>query len=180
MVEGDDGRVPVFRTERLEAREMSLADLDFIASLLADPEVMRFYPKRCSREEARGWIERQLKRYEAHGHGLWLILDRATREPVGQVGLLVQRVDDREEPEVGYLIHRPFWRRGYATEAALATRDHAFHVLGLPYVISLIRPENLPSQRVARRLGMAPDRTTTFAGLEHLVFKVSRPATTPT
>ena len=40
MIEGVAGRVPVFRTERLEAREMSLADLDFIASLLADPEVI--------------------------------------------------------------------------------------------------------------------------------------------
>ena len=158
---------------------MSLADLDFIAALLSDPEVMRFYPRVYSREEARGWIERQRQRYAAHGHGLWLILDRRTGEPVGQVGLLRQRVDGKEEPEVGYLLHRPFWGRGYATEAARATRDHAFHVLGHPYVISLIRPENLPSQRVARRLGMAPARTTTFAGLEHLVFAVSAGAAAP-
>jgi ribosomal-protein-alanine N-acetyltransferase len=171
--------VDVFQTERLRAREMSLDDLDFIASLLADPEVMRFYPKVCSREESRGWIERQLARYAAHGHGLWLVLDRGTGEPVGQVGLLRQRVDEREEPEVGYLLHRPFWGRGYATEAARATRDHAFRVLGHPRVISLIRPENVPSQRVARRLGMAPVRTTTFAGLEHLVFAVSAPHRNP-
>ena len=158
---------------------MSLADLDFIAALLSDPEVMRFYPRVLSREEAQGWIERQRQRYAAHGHGLWLIQDRQTGEPVGQVGLLRQRVDGREEPEVGYLLHRPFWGRGYATEAARATRDHAFHVLGHPHVISLIRPENLPSQRVARRLGMAPLRSTTFAGLEHLVFAVSREGTAP-
>jgi [ribosomal protein S5]-alanine N-acetyltransferase len=168
--------MPLFHTERLSAREMSLNDLDFIASLLAHPEVMRFYPKCYSREEARGWIERQLHRYEIHGHGLWVILDRLSRKPVGQVGLLLQKVDGREEPEVGYLIHRPFWRRGYATEAALATRDYAFDVLGFPYVISLIRPDNIPSQGVARKLGMHPARTTTFADLEHVVFTVSRVA----
>jgi RimJ/RimL family protein N-acetyltransferase len=152
---------------------MSLDDLHFIAALLSDPEVMRFYPKRYSREEARGWIERQLWRYEEHGHGLWLILDRATGEPVGQVGLLIQKVDERDEPEIGYLIHRPFWRRGYATEAGLATREYAFRELGLPYVISLIRPGNLPSRGVARKLGMRPERTTTFHELEHLVFRVA-------
>ena len=168
--------MPVFQTDRLKAREMSMADLDFIAALLSDPEVMRFYPKCYSREEARGWIERQIRRYEVHGHGLWLVLDRRTEEPVGQVGLLLQKVDGEEEPEVGYLIHRPFWRRGYATEAARATRDHAFDVLGFPYVISLIRPENFPSRGVAGKLGMRPTRTTTFADLEHLVFTVARPA----
>lgn len=165
----------VFRTERLLARQMSLGDLDFIASLLADPEVMRFYPKVYSRDEAQTWIERQLQRYEEDGYGLWLILDQQSGEPVGQVGLLLQTVDGRQEPEVGYLIHRPFWRRGYATEAALATRDYAFETLAVDRVVSLIRPENLPSQGVARKLGMEPERLTRFASLDHWVYAIAHP-----
>jgi RimJ/RimL family protein N-acetyltransferase len=167
---------PVFETERLRAREMTPDDLDFVAAMLAHPEVMRFYPRRCSREEARGWVERQVARYREHGHGLWLIEERAGGEPVGQVGLVRQQVNGAPEPEVGYLVHRPFWRRGYAAEAALATRDHAFRALDLPRVVSLIRPENLPSQGVAGKLGMRPEGTTLHAGMEHLVFAVSRPA----
>jgi len=167
---------PVFETERLRAREMTLDDLDFVAAMLAHPEVMRFYPRRYSREEAWGWVERQLARYREHGLGLWLIEERAGGEPVGQVGLLVQRVNGALQPEVGYLVHRPFWRRGYATEAALATRDHAFCALDLPRVVSLIRPVNLPSQGVARKLGMRPEGTALHAGMEHLVFAVSRAA----
>jgi len=155
---------------------MSLDDLDFVAAMLADPEVMRFYPKCYSREEAGAWVRRQLDRYERHGHGLWLVLDRATLQPRGQVGLLLQTVDGIDETEVAYLIHRPFWRRGLATEAALATRDHAFHALGKARVISLVRPINLPSQGVARKLGMAPEKQTLHASLEHTVFAVSRAA----
>lgn len=156
---------------------MSLADLDFIASLLAHPDVMRFYPKCYSREEAVGWVDRQMQRYREHGHGLWLILERQTGQPVGQVGLLRQLVNGREEPEVGYLIHRPYWRRGYATEAARATREFAFETMDHHRVVSLIRPENLPSQGVARKIGMQPVCTTTFAGLEHQVHSVARPST---
>lgn len=164
----------ILETPRLALREMSRADLDFIAEMLADPLVMRFYPQTYSREEAAGWIERQLDRYVKHGSGLWLALDRATGEPVGQVGLLRQTVDGVEEPEVGYLLHRPHWSRGLATEAAAAVRDWAFEVRKEPYVISLIRPENLPSQAVALRIGMQPERETIFHDLRHMVFKRQR------
>jgi RimJ/RimL family protein N-acetyltransferase len=165
----------VFDTRRLILREMSLDDLDFIAAMMADPEVMRFYPKCYSRDEAQSWVERQMYRYTQYGHGLWLVSDKATGQPVGQVGLITQNVRGVEEIEVGYLIHRPFWRRGYAMEAALACRDYAFDVLGRQQVISLIRPENVPSQRVARKLGMQPelDRVQ-HGGFEHLIFSVSR------
>ena len=164
----------VIETDRLYGREMSVDDLDFIAEILGHPEVMRFYPKRYSRDEARGWIERQMQRYAVDGHGLWLIVDQETNRPVGQVGVLSQMVDDRREFEVGYMIHHPFWREGYAIEAALACRDYAFERLGAYRVISLIRPANTPSQGVARKLGMRPDRSTMFAGLEHIVYNVER------
>jgi RimJ/RimL family protein N-acetyltransferase len=162
----------ILETPRLLLREMSLGDLDFVVAMLSHPEVMRFYPKLYSREEAMAWIERQLDRYERHGHGLWLVEDRVTGEPRGQVGLLIQEVDGVEEPEIGYLIHHPFWRQGIATEAALATRDWAFGTLGLPRVISLIRPINLPSQGVAGKLGMTPEKRTIFWNFETIVFSV--------
>jgi RimJ/RimL family protein N-acetyltransferase len=161
-------------TPRLALREMSLDDLDFVAAMLGDPEVMRFYPKVYSRDEARGWLVRQRERYARDGHGLWLVADRATGEPVGQVGLLTQLVDGVREPEIGYLIHRPFWRRGLASEAALGVRSWAFDVLGHPRVVSLIRPENLPSQGVARKLGMTAEKRTQVWELEHIVFSVSK------
>ena len=99
-------------TSRLILREMSLADLDFVAAMLADPEVMRDYPKCYSREEAETWVQRQMNRYARHGHGLWLVLEKSSGQPVGQVGLLIQQFHGVDEKEIAYLIHRPFWRRG--------------------------------------------------------------------
>lgn len=165
----------ILETPRLRLRELTPGDLDFVATMLADPEVMRYYPKTYSRAEAREWLDRQIARYRAHGHGLWLVEDPATGQSIGQVGLLLQQVEGQIEPEIGYLIHAPFWRRGYATEAALGVRRHAWGVLARRRLISLIRPENLPSQGVARKLGMRPEREVAWAGLRHTVWALAGP-----
>lgn len=154
---------------------MVAEDLDFVAGMLSHPEVMRYYPKCYTREESSRWLARQRERYLTDGHGLWLVLERATGEAVGQVGLLAQLVGGVVETEVGYLIHRPYWRQGVASEAAIACRDHAFEALDRDHVISLIRPENLPSQGVAGKMGMEPFERTMHAGLEHVVYRVNRP-----
>jgi [ribosomal protein S5]-alanine N-acetyltransferase len=163
------------QTPRLMLREMTWDDLDFVAAMLADPRVMRFYSKCYSRDEAKAWVQRQLDRYREDGHGLWLVSQRIGGEPVGQVGLLTQRVDGIDEPEIGYLIHAPHWRQGYASEAAAAVRDYALHALAKRRVISLIRPVNVPSQRVALRMGLKPEKLTMFRDYEHLVFSMSEP-----
>lgn len=159
-------------TPRLCFGRVTMDDLDFVASMMAHPEVTRYYPRAYTRDESAQWIQRQLHRYEKDGHGLWLVSERGTGQPVGQVGLMIQEVDEKQEPEIGWLIHFPFWRRYYATEAALAVRSLAFEQMNLPYVLSMIRPENTPSQGVARKLGMKPVRETLFHGFQHLVFRV--------
>jgi RimJ/RimL family protein N-acetyltransferase len=168
----------VLETARLTLLEMEASDLDFVAEMLSDPAVMRFYPKKLSKAESLAWIERQRARYDADGHGLWLVRETLSGTPVGQVGLIKQHVVDTDLPEIGYLIHRPYWRQGFATEAATAVRDHAFGVLGYPHVVSLIRPENSPSIGVARKLGMKSTGLVVWADREHRLYRVDRaPAT---
>jgi RimJ/RimL family protein N-acetyltransferase len=155
---------------------MTLGDLDFMAAMLGDPEVMRYYPKPCTRDEAEAWIRRQFERYRLDGFGRWLAAARNTGEPVGQVGLATQMVAGVEEREIGYIIHRAFWRQGFATEAALAVREYALCELRSRRVIALVRPENAPSQGVARQLGMTPaPELVMHADLEHLLFSVAAP-----
>lgn len=164
----------ILQTPRLRLRELEPEDLDFVAAMMGDAEVMRYYPKPLDRSEAKVWLHRQLARYENDGHGLWLVELRSTGEPVGQIGLIRQIVEDAPEREIGWLLHRPYWGNGYATEAAAAVRDLAFTTWDRPYVISLIRPVNVPSQAVARRIGMTPTRPVEFHGYEHVVWRVER------
>jgi RimJ/RimL family protein N-acetyltransferase len=164
----------VISTERFDLREMTAGDLPFVAEMVGDTETMRFYPHRFTPLEARRWLDRQLERYSRDGHGLWLVVERESGRRVGQVGLALQDLDGTREPEIGWLIHRRFWRRGFATEAGRGVRDHAFGSLGLERVISLIRPINEPSQGVARKVGMDAERETDFHGYRHLVYAVRR------
>lgn len=162
-------------TPRLLLRTLEPNDLDFVALMLADPMVMRFYPRRYSRDEAVMWIDRQHTRYARDGHGLWLAEERASGEPVGQVGLVMQSVEGEELPEIGYMLRHLWWKRGLATAAACAVRDWAFAERGYRRVVSLIRPVNSPSRRVAERVGMSRWKETMHAGLPHEVFSIVRP-----
>lgn len=165
---------PVLETSRLVLREMDMADLDCVAAMLADPEVMRFWPRPCTRDEAQGWIERQIDRYGRDGCGYWLALSKHSGRPVGQAGVLMIEIDAVEQPCLGYIIDRPFWRRGYATEAAAASRDWAFDALARPRVVTLVRPGNVPSIGVALKLGMVQEKRVMHAGYEHILFSASR------
>ena len=160
----------ILETPRLLLREMTLDDLDFVATMLADPEVMRYYPRCCTREESEAWIRRQRVRYATDGFGFWLAVANETSQPVGQAGLLMQDLDGVMQVGLGYLMHRPFWHRGLAYEACGAVLKHAFETRGMRRVVSPIRPENEPSRRLAEKLGMVPGQQTEYAGFQHIIY----------
>ena len=164
----------VLTTPRLALRELSMGDLDFAATMLGDPDVMRFWPSPKSRREAEEWIRRQHERYARDGHGYWLAVSRQPEEPIGQAGLIMTEIDGVSEPALGYIMHRPFWRNGFAAEAGAACLEYAFETCGYRRVLCLVRPENIASLRVALKLGMKPERHTTYAGFGHLVFSASQ------
>ena len=145
-------------TPRLAFREMAADDLDDMAALLGDPQVMRYYPHPRSREEALAWIAWNQRLYREHGFGLWLLTLRASGEFAGDCGLTPQQVDGVTELEVGYHVRAALQGRGLATEAAAACRDYARDVLGAGRLIAIIDPHNRPSQRVAEKLGMVVER----------------------
>lgn len=160
----------VLATERLRLREITHADLADLLSFWSDAEVMRYFPRPLDEELMRAWIERNLKRYEQSGHGLWAAILQETRAFAGDCGLVWQEVDGVAELEVGYHFNKAFWGRGLATEAARGCMDYAFRQLGRQRIISLIRPENLPSRRVAERNGLQLEKEVFWRGYQHLVY----------
>lgn len=145
----------ILQTERLFLREMTQADHPALSAILQDARVMRAYEGPFCDDDVQGWLDRQLARYREHGFGLWAVVLKETGVMIGQCGLTMQAVDGEQVPEIGYLLAYDFWHCGYATEAAIACREYAFH-LGFGAVYSIIRDSNTASQRVAARNGMVP------------------------
>jgi RimJ/RimL family protein N-acetyltransferase len=160
-------------TRRLVLREMTSADLDDMTALLGDPEVMRYYPAPKTRDEAQSWIDRNQRLYHERGFGLWAIALRATGTFVGDCGLIPQQVDGAEEIEVGYHIRASLHGNGYATEAAAACRDLARDILGLHRLIAIIDPANVPSRRVATKIGFKEEKRTTVFGVQRVIYAAS-------
>jgi [ribosomal protein S5]-alanine N-acetyltransferase len=160
-------------TPRLLLRELTPDDGPALFEILGDPENMRFYPRPYTREEVDGWIARQFERYR-EGSGLLALILRDSGSFVGDCGLIWQDVEDVQEPEIAYHVHLAHQGRGYATEAARAVRDYAFGTLGCDHVISMIRPENLASRRVAEKNGLAVDRTVFWHGYQHCVYQLRK------
>jgi RimJ/RimL family protein N-acetyltransferase len=166
-------------TERLRLRPFAadLSDLDALHAIQSDPEHMRYYPAPFSRDESRAWIEKALERQARLGFSLWAIEDRATGEFLGNCGPVPQLVDGLQEIELGWSVEPRRSGEGIATEAAVAWRDRCLGPLGFDHVISLIRPENAPSRRVAEKVGMTVWKETAHGSRRwvHLVYRVDTP-----
>ena len=132
---------------------MAEADLDQMADLLGDREVMRFYPSPKSRDEALGWIRWNQSNYAEHGYGLWIV-ETHDGEFVGDCGLTWQPVGNKQVLEVGYHTVSALQGQGFATEAARACLDLASGPIGESHVIAIINPANSSSRRVAEKIGM--------------------------
>jgi RimJ/RimL family protein N-acetyltransferase len=83
-------------------------------------------------------------------------------------------VDSTDEIEIGYHERRDLWGQGLATEAARACCDYGFAYLPVDHLISLIRPENLPSRRVAEKNGMTIWKEVIRKSIPHLVYSIRR------
>jgi [ribosomal protein S5]-alanine N-acetyltransferase len=165
----------LLETPRLLLREMTADDVPSLHAVLGDPENMAWYPHPLSEPEVTAWIGRQMERYPS-GTGLLGLILKETGELIGDCGPVWQEVEGVAELEIGYHVRRDHQRRGLATEAAQAVRDYALARGDADHVISLIRPRNLPSRRVAEKNGMRLDRIVVWRGYETCVYRLAKPS----
>ncbi|WP_454848657.1 GNAT family N-acetyltransferase [Rhizobium binxianense] len=149
----------ILRTERLTLREITGEDLPLFERIFGDPSCMRHYPATKDAAETRAFLDRlAFDSYGRDGFGLWAVVDRRSGALLGDCGITLQETPKGPEPEIGYHLWRDFWGKGYATEAAIACRDHALGALGLPRIVSIVALDNLASQKVAGRVHQRRER----------------------
>jgi RimJ/RimL family protein N-acetyltransferase len=153
--------IPTIITPRLSLRPFALQDAAPLHRVLGGKDVLRYFPNPDPPplNRVQKMIADQLEHWEKHGYGWWALDHRATNALIGWCGL--QFLPETEETEVGYLLDRPFWGQGLATEAARVGLQYGFEDSGLETIVAIVHPENVGSQRVIEKLGMS------FTGRAH-------------
>lgn len=164
----------ILETPRLILRPFREKDVERFAELMANHDFMRFSLGPYTHEQTQGVLQKFLSWNQAGLPSQFAVIFRGNNELIGYCGFLHQKVDGRNEIEIGYRLHPDYWNHGFASEAAQVVRDHAFRDLNLPKVISLIHPDNIASRRVAEKNGMKIERETVFRGFPTLVFAITR------
>jgi len=175
----------MLQTARLRLRRWTPADLDPLAALNADLEVMHYFPALRSRGESAAGLARAETSFAEHGFGFW-VMDLPGTGLIGLCGLMVPGFDAAFMPcvEIGWRMARAHWGRGYATEAAQAALADGFGRVGLAEVVAFTAAGNVPSRRVMERIGMVRDSDGDFQhpGVpggsplkSHVLYRISAP-----
>lgn len=161
-------------TERLVLRQFRDDDLDAFAALQADPIVARHVGDGRPTNRATSWrlMAIFLGHWQLRGHGQYAVDERVTGTLVGRAGLW--HPEGWPGMEIGWALARDRWGRGYATEAGHAVATAAFRTASVERLISLIRPENTASVRVALKLGAVREHTISLEGHDADVYVLRR------
>jgi RimJ/RimL family protein N-acetyltransferase/GNAT superfamily N-acetyltransferase len=149
----------IIKTERLVLRQWREDDLDPLARLNTDSQVMEFFPGPLTREESAARLEVYSKHIHDHGWGLWAVSAPSVSDFIGWIGLWPIGFDAHFTPatEVGWRLLPEFWGLGYATEGARASIQYGFEILKLDEIVSITVPENIRSRRIMEKIGMHRD-----------------------
>jgi RimJ/RimL family protein N-acetyltransferase len=161
-------------TDRLVLRMLRESDLDAYAEMCADPEVMRYIGDGQPLTRPLAWrnLATMVGHWSLRGYGLFAAEERTSGVLVGRIGFW--QPEGWPGFEVGWMLRRAYWGRGFATEGARSCLRYAFEQLKQPYVLSLIDPRNAASIRVAQRLGEQVQGQTEVLGKQPLVYRMTR------
>lgn len=162
-------------SERLHFRQYSDNDLDFLLSLLSDPQEVRFIGsgKTHNREGAKQFLNWIYGSYKINpDFGLMVLTRKKDNVKIGHAGLVPQAINGVKEIEIGYWIARDYWHNGYATEAARALLDYGKSTCAIHRFIALIQNGNVASQKIAKNIGMKLEREMMLSEKKVGVFSV--------
>jgi ribosomal-protein-alanine N-acetyltransferase len=143
-------------TKHLIIKNASQDDYENLCVLQSDPDVMRYIGNGArSPAEVQNALDNAMSHQKKHGFGIGMVFEKNTGLFIGWAGLIYLAYDDTQsEIEVGYMLHKAFWNKGYATELAKAIIKWGFENLPVDKLVAVIIPDNKGSRRVLEKSGM--------------------------
>lgn len=169
---------PSIETDRLRLRLFHPQDLDELASMFSDPQVMRYVAdgKPAGRDVAEKALTSVIDHWRRHGFGRWAAEDKETRQFVGFGGLRSLF----GMPEVVYHFSPAYWGKGLATELGRASLRYGFEEHRFEKIVAIAKPENAASIRVMEKLGMRYEMNTSYYDIDVVQYTLAREEYKPT
>ncbi len=160
-------------TERLKFRPLKSEDFDSWVDIFKIKNIVKYLdldPKLSESELCKIWFDKAFHRYENDLGGMNVLIDKKTNRLIGQCGLLIQTIENIERLEIVYSILPEFWNQGFASESAIKCKNYAFENDFAQSLISMIHIDNLSSEKVAIKNGMAFEKKLNFFN----IFRIDR------
>ena len=169
--------MPSIETDRLLLRMIRADDLDHLASLLSDPDVVKYVGdgQPAGRDEAERALESIIKHWQTHGFGRWAVVDKSSGEFIGFGGLRSLF----GTPEVVYHLAKAHWGKGYATELARAAVQFGFAERGFDRIVAITKPQNAASIHVMDKLGLRFEKDARYYDIDVVQYEINREEFTP-
>ena len=169
---------PSIETDRLRLRLFQPRDLDELASMFSDPQVMRYVAdgKPAGRDVAEKALTSVIDHWRRHGFGRWAAEDKETRQFVGFGGLRSLF----GMPEVVYHFVPAHWGKGLATELGRASLRYGFEEHRFEKIVAIAKPENAASIRVMEKLGMHYEMNSSYYDIDVVQYTLAREEYRPT
>ncbi len=172
----------VCESERVFLRPYTQADFAALHKIVSDKETMYAWGQGFSKKQSQEWLDKQLAHYQQYSFGIWAIIEKQSGAIIGNAGLNHTEISLKGKTqkivEIGYLLHRDFWGKGYGSEVARMCVKYGFETLGLEEVYCLIKEDNTASIKVAKRLEMQKvgEYPKPYKGkkISHLVFRLEK------
>lgn len=148
----------IVETKRLIIREYSMNDVLELSAIQSDHITMSFWPSPFTLQQTENWVHDNIERYNKLGFGRWAVILKDNDMLIGDCGIMIREIDGKEENDLGYIIHYPYWQRGFAVEAANACKEYAFASLGIKRLCANMPYNHEASRRVAEKVGMKKEK----------------------
>jgi len=152
----------ILETTRLYLRNFINEDKEIIAEMYSDIDTMRFigtgitFTPEQSMKSTDKWNEYEIK----HGFSNWAVVQKKDDKFIGKCGL--NWLPGNSDIEISYILDKPYWGKGYATEIAGETLKYGFEKLGLKRITALVYPQNESSISVLNKIGMKYEKEIEF------------------
>lgn len=164
----------IIQTDRLVFREFTQADMDKLFLLLSDPIVMKYCSGPISITSTQKWLDMIMESYKKYGYDYWAVYEKNTDVFLGQIGIVNQEIDGKQEDCLALMIGQRYWNKGYATEGAIACINYAFKSLKLQKIIATVEPENFQSIGVLKKIGMKYTGETNYASKKANIYSINK------